>query len=115
MMTKEGSTKNVNFMTPRAGVFVLGRGYISHIVKMHYFFNNPGIDLTKKVCSNDDQGRVYRNCKFHISHYSEYVLSSSLSINFTLVAIVLKDYDAALLLSYTIVNFFFFIKMRLLL
>ena len=39
-MTKEGSTKMVNFMTPRAGVFVLGRGLISHIVKMHYFFNN---------------------------------------------------------------------------
>ena len=25
MMSKEGSTKIVNFMTPRAGVFVLGR------------------------------------------------------------------------------------------
>ena len=36
IMTKEGSTKIVNFMTPRAGVFVLGR--ISHIVKMHFFF-----------------------------------------------------------------------------
>ena len=39
-MTKEGSTKKVNYVTPRAGVFVLGRGLISHIVKMHYFFNN---------------------------------------------------------------------------
>ena len=38
MMTKEGSTKLVNFMTPGAGVFVLGRGHISHIVKMHYSF-----------------------------------------------------------------------------
>ena len=27
-------------MTPRAGVLVLGRGHISHIVKMHYFFKN---------------------------------------------------------------------------
>ena len=52
--------------------------------------------------SNDDQGRVYQNCKFHISHYSEYVFSSSLSIYFTLIAIVLKDYDAAFLY-----NFFF--------
>ena len=57
MMTKEGSTKIVNFNTPMAGVLVLGRG--------------------------------------HISHFSEYVLSSTLSIYSTLVAIVLRDYDAA--------------------
>ena len=37
---KEGSTKIVNFMIPWAGVFVLGCGHISHIVKMHYFFKN---------------------------------------------------------------------------
>ena len=53
--------------------------------------------------SNDDQGRVYQNCKFHISHYSEYALSSSLSVYFTLIAIVLKDYNAAF---YTIVDFY---------
>ena len=35
MMTTERSTKIVNFMTPGAGVLVLGRGYISHKVKMH--------------------------------------------------------------------------------
>ena len=52
--------------------------------------------------SNDDQGRVYQNCKFHISHYSEYVLSS-LSVYFTLIVIVLKDYNAAF---YTIVDFY---------
>ena len=40
MMTKEGSTKIVNFMTPGAGVLVLGRGHIRHIVKMHSFFKN---------------------------------------------------------------------------
>ena len=40
MIIKEGSTKIVNFMTPVAGVLALGRGYISHIVKMHYFFKN---------------------------------------------------------------------------
>ena len=28
-MTKEGSTKIVNFMNPRTGVFVLGRGHVS--------------------------------------------------------------------------------------
>ena len=37
-MTKEGSTKIVNFMTPRAGVLLRGRGHKSNIVKMHYFF-----------------------------------------------------------------------------
>ena len=31
MMTKEGSTKVINFMTPGAGLLVLGRG---HIVKI---------------------------------------------------------------------------------
>ena len=40
IMTKKGSTKIVTLMTPGAGVLVLGRGHISHIVKMHYFFKN---------------------------------------------------------------------------
>ena len=40
MMTKEGSTKIVNFMTPGAGVLVLGSGHVSHVVKMHHFFKN---------------------------------------------------------------------------
>ena len=40
MMTKEESTKFVNFMTPWAGVLVLGCGHISHIVNMHYFSKN---------------------------------------------------------------------------
>ena len=40
MMTKEGSTKIVNFMTPGAGVLVLGCGHASQIVKMHYFVKN---------------------------------------------------------------------------
>ena len=41
-MTKEGSTKTVNFMTPGSRVLVLGRGHIciSHIVKMCYVFKN---------------------------------------------------------------------------
>ena len=37
MMTKEGSNKIVNFMTPGAGVLVLVRGHISHIVKILNF------------------------------------------------------------------------------
>ena len=40
IMTKEGSTKIVNFMTHGAGVLVLGCGHISHIVKMHYSFKH---------------------------------------------------------------------------
>ena len=40
MMTKEGPTKIVNFRTPGAGVLVLVRGHISHIVKIHYSFKN---------------------------------------------------------------------------
>ena len=35
---QEGSIKIVNFMTLGAGVLVLRRGRVSHIVKMHYFF-----------------------------------------------------------------------------
>ena len=58
-MTKEASTKIVNFMTPGAGVLKLGYG--------------------------------------HLSHYSEYAVSSTLSIYSTLIAIVLRDYHAALL------------------
>ena len=41
MIAQEGSTKIVNFMTPRAGVLVLGPGHISHLVKMNYFSKNP--------------------------------------------------------------------------
>ena len=39
-MTKEGSTKIVNFMTPGEGVLALGCGHMSNIVKIHYFFEN---------------------------------------------------------------------------
>ena len=30
MMTKEGSTKIINLMTPGVGVMMLGHGHISH-------------------------------------------------------------------------------------
>ena len=40
MMTKEGSTKIVNFMTPGQGFLWWGVVIYSHIVKMHYFFKN---------------------------------------------------------------------------
>ena len=48
MISKEESTNIVNFMTSGAVILVIGRGHISHIVKLHYFFKNlhPGIDHT---------------------------------------------------------------------
>ena len=61
MMTKEGSTKIVTFMTPGAGVLMFGCG--------------------------------------HISHFSENVVSSTLSKYSTLIAIMLRDYEAAFLPS----------------
>ena len=45
-MTKEESTKIVNFMTLGAGVLVSGRG---HIMKMQYYFSSclhGGMDQT---------------------------------------------------------------------
>ena len=38
MINKEGSTKIVNFMIPRAGIIVLGRGQISQ--NYYFFFEN---------------------------------------------------------------------------
>ena len=35
MMSKSASTKISNFMAPRSGVLVLGRGSIDYLVKMH--------------------------------------------------------------------------------
>ena len=69
MMTKEGSTKIVNLITRWAGVLVLGRGHISHILKMHYFFKNllftqVKIRQSNQLCSNDEQGMVYQIINF---------------------------------------------------
>ena len=89
VMTKEGVYLNCK-LTPGAGVFALGRGHISHIMKMHYFFKNlssllPVIDQTNYVYSIDDQGRVYQNCEFH----DPWGWGSDVR--------ALKDYDAAFL------------------
>ena len=40
MISKEGPTKIVNFMTPGSRVLALGLVMISHILKMHYFLKN---------------------------------------------------------------------------
>ena len=60
IMTKEGSTKIINFMIKEARVLVLGLSHISHIVQLHYFFKNIlllfCLGKTTYVCGNDDQG-----------------------------------------------------------
>ena len=50
---------------------------------------------TKIVNLNTPMAEVLMLGCGHISHFSEYVLSSTLSICSTLIAIVLRDYDAA--------------------
>ena len=40
MITNENSISVANSMTPGAVVHVLGRGHISDIMKMYYFFKN---------------------------------------------------------------------------
>ena len=49
----------------------------------------------KNVNFNTPMAEVLMLGRGHISHFSEYVLSSTLSIDSTLIAIVLRDYDAA--------------------
>ena len=44
MITNEGSTQIVNFMTPGARVLMLGCGHISHIVNIFHSFNIQHID-----------------------------------------------------------------------
>ena len=42
---------------------------------------------------------MYQNCKFHISHYSEYVFSYSLSIYFTLIIMMLLSYTIVIIMG----------------
>ena len=59
MMTNEGSNKIITFMTPGAGVLVLGCSQISHYSENVLLFLKssllPGIDQTNELYSNDDQ------------------------------------------------------------
>ena len=50
MMTKEGSTKIVNYVTPGAGIHVLGRGHINHIVKNLLLFSQLKIEIRQTKC-----------------------------------------------------------------
>ena len=69
MLTKEGSTKIVNFMTPR------GRNSCARVWPYKSYSENalflkksssvlPGMDETNAVYSDDDKGRVYPNYNF---------------------------------------------------
>ena len=68
MMTKEGSTKIVKFMTPGVGVSYARAWPYKSYSKLHYFFKKsslfPGIDQTNQVCRNDDQGRATKIVNF---------------------------------------------------
>ena len=99
MLSKEGSTKIVSFMTPGVGVLV--QGHINRIVKMHYFFLKSfsllfqaQIRQTKYIVIVTKEGTT-KIVNF-ICHYSEQALFSSLSIYFRRIM---------MLLSYTIVDF----------
>ena len=85
-----------------AGVLVLVHGQIMKNAIFLLFLSTLGHGSDKLP-----PWKVYQNCKFHrgsnamakISHYGEYALSSTLhaSIYSTLIAIVLRDYNDALL------------------
>ena len=114
MLTKEGSNKIVNFMNPRAGIIVLGCGHVSHIV-MDYFLKNLSlysqtlIRQTMYIVMMTKEGStkvvnfmtpgvgVLMLGRCHISQHSEYLLSCTLSIYLTLIAIMLMDYGASIL------------------
>ena len=93
IITKEGFTEIVNFMTPGAGVRVLGCGHLSDIVKMHYFFQNlllysqAQVKQAKYIVMITKEGStkivitpgagVLMLGHGHISHYSDYVVQYS--------------------------------------
>ena len=92
MMTKEGSTKIVNFMTPGVGVVVLRRGHISHIMNMHYFFNNILIysrtsirQIKNTVMMTKEGSTKFVNNLFSASKISVLIGLSLFYLNFSLL------------------------------
>ena len=58
MITKEGSTKIINFMIPGVKVVVLGGAHIlGHLVKMYFSLKHKSDKLS-------DHGMVYQNLHF---------------------------------------------------
>ena len=77
-MTKEGSTRIINFLTPGAVVLLLGVPYKLYSENDLFLLNSSslllGIDqknMKKEYSSKDDSGRVYQNCKFHDTKIKE--------------------------------------------
>ena len=66
-MTKEGSAKVVNVMTPGAGVIVLGYGHIRPIVKMQYMYFFFKKVFSTPVHKSDKLGTWYRRPRKVIS------------------------------------------------
>ena len=60
MMTNEGSSKNVNFMTPGTGVLMLECGHIIHIMMLSYaivdfyLFYDGSVDLQICMSPSDE-------------------------------------------------------------
>ena len=117
MMTKEASTKTVNFMTLLSPPPSLGQGFLCLGVAIMWKYNiiSPPSDTgawlrqikyiamiakegpTKIVnFMTLGDGVLMLRCG-HMSHYSEYALSSTLSMYSKLIAFVLRVYNAAFL------------------
>ena len=100
-MSREGSTKIDKFHDPRAGVFVLGCGHLSQIVKMRYF-KNLLYSQVKIRHANNDQGRVYQNAEVQgvaillNSHTVKLLYSQSRADN-----VSSNDFGAGVLLVYS--------------
>ena len=100
-MSREGSTKIDKFHDPRAGVFVLGCGHLSQIVKMRYL-KNLLYSQVKIRQANNDQGRVYQNAEVQgvaillNSHTVKLLYSQSRADN-----VSSNDFGAGVLLVYS--------------
>ena len=100
-------------MTPRAGVLVLGQysenaifllfftstlGHGKDELRTGIYYSNDNQETKKKIVNFMTPGAGVLMLGFgQRSHYSEYALSSTLSIYSTLIAIVLRDYNTAFL------------------
>ena len=63
-MTKEGHTQSVNFMTPGAGVLMIGHGHTRLTLKMHYksiLYSQTWIRQTKciVITTRKDPPKLY--------------------------------------------------------
>ena len=111
MMSKEGSTKILNLIAPEAGVLCRGmvKKWTCNISSPLLVYTRAWIRQIKyKAIMTKERSVMIVNFitlgagglmlgRGYISHYSEYALSSTLSIYITLIAIVLREYNTAFL------------------